>query len=344
MSEQGFYLVAQSLEADGGVRHYRIAASGRPEEAGFTAVPRCNFLNWSIDRRTVYASCVTGGKGGVTALRVGPDGALSELNTLSADGMATCYTVAAPGGKFIYAANYSSSTFAEFALRADGSLDRLTRLVGHEGRGVNPQRQEKAHPHFTNFTPDGRYLIVIDLGIDSVKCYPFDPEKGIDPAGVRTTVIAPAGVGPRHLVFDRSGRIAYLMNELDSSVTALRYGDGRFEQLGTVTALPRFFTGATKAAAIRLSPDERFLFASNRGFDSIAVFRLDGEGGMTPHDLVLSGGVSPRDINFLPGGKMFAAANEETDNVVFFDYDAETGKLTPNGLEIKLTHPLFIFW
>ena len=117
-----------------------------------------------------------------------------------------------------------------------------------------------------------------------------------------------------------------------------------FEQLETVTALPRFFEGATKAAAIRLSPDERFLFASNRGFDSIAVFRLDGKGGLSPHDLVLSGGVSPRDINFLPGGKMFAAANEETDNVVFYDYDAEAGKLTPNGLEFRMTHPLYIFW
>ncbi len=339
-----FYLVSQSLEADGGIFRCRIDGAGKPEKLGFTPVPRCNFLSRSMDRRTAYATCAAGGSGGVAALRIGPDGDLTALNTLSAEGAATCYTVAAPGGKFVYAANYSSSTFAEFSLREDGSLDRLTRLVEHTGHGVNPKRQEKAHPHFTNFTPDGHYLIVIDLGIDSIKCYPFDPESGIDPDGVRTTVIKPAGVGPRHLVFDRSGRIAYLMNELDSSVTALRYDDGRFEQLETVTALPRFFEGATKAAAIRLSPDERFLFASNRGFDSIAVFRLDGKGGLSPHDLVLSGGVSPRDINFLPGGKMFAAANEETDNVVFYDYDAEAGKLTPNGLEFRMTHPLYIFW
>ena len=184
---------------------------------------------------------------------------------------------------------------------------------------------------------------MIDLGIDAIKAYPIDPEKGLDAAGAITSPVRPAGSGPRHLVFDRSGKIAYLLNELGNTVISCRYADGRFEAIETRSTLPALVNVATKAAAVRLSADERYLFASNRGFDSIAVFRLDGKGGMERTSLVLSGGSSPRDINFLPGGTMFAAANEFSDVLVFFDYDGEGG-LTPNGLIYKLPRPLCVMW
>ena len=184
--------------------------------------------------------------------------------------------------------------------------------------------------------------MVIDLGVDALYAYRLDPGRGIDAANPKVSKMTP-GDGPRHLVFDRSGRIAYLANELGNSVTSLTYDDGVFTVIGKVTTLPRFQEGATKVAAIRLSQDERFLFVSNRGYDSIAVYELDGKGGMKPFDLVLSGGSSPRDINFLPGCRWFGAANEFSDTVFFFDCDGR-GRLTPNGCVLRLPRPLHIFW
>ena len=261
---------------------------------------------------------------------------------MSAEGKSTCYVIVDPSGNFLYAANYSSSSFVEFRLK-EGRIVERTQLIRHEGSGPNPARQEAAHPHFTGITSDGRYLAVIDLGIDAIKCYPLDPEKGLDAAHPVTSQIEPAGSGPRHLVYDRSGKIAYLLNELGNTVISMRYDDGKFEAIQSCTTLPRFVDCATKAAAIRLSPEENYLFASNRGYDSVAVYELDGKGGMKFTDLVLTGGSSPRDINMLPGGTMFATANEFSDLVTFYDYDGK-GKLTPNGFQLKLPQPLCIMW
>ncbi len=343
MSAAVFYIAAMSTEADGGIYRYEMRADAAPEQVGFNALPRTSYLAFSPDRKFLYATCRIDGVGAVAAFAVGSRGELTFLNSCSAEGQSTCYVIVSPNGRFLYAANYSSGSFAEFRLE-NGRIAERTRLVVHSGRGSNPARQEMAHPHFTGLTPDGRFLCVIDLGIDAIKLYPLDPETGIDPERVRTVPVLPAGSGPRHLVFDSTGGLAYLLNELGNTVISMRYRDGSFEPIATETTLPRLFTGETKAAAIRLSPDERFLFATNRGFDSVAVFRLDGKGGMTPVDLVLSGGESPRDVNFLPGGRMFASTNEFSNSVVFFDYDAETGKLTPNGLSFKLPNPLHLFW
>ena len=210
--------------------------------------------------------------------RLNPDGSLTPINSMSAEGKSTCYVIVDPSGNFLYAANYSSSSFVEFRLK-EGRIVERTQLIRHEGSGPNPARQEAAHPHFTGITSDGRYLAVIDLGIDAIKCYPLDPEKGLDAAHPVTSQIEPAGSGPRHLVYDRSGKIAYLLNELGNTVISMRYDDGKFEAIQSCTTLPRFVDCATKAAAIRLSPDENYLFASNRGYDSVAVYELDGKGG-----------------------------------------------------------------
>lgn len=340
-----FYVAAMSTEADGGIYRYEMREMAAPRQVGFNPLSRTTYLAWSPDRKFLYATCLVGKSGGVTAFSVNPDGSLVQLNSLSAEGMSTCHLVVSANAKYLYAANYSSSSFSEFELAADGSLKALKQLVRHEGKGPNAKRQECAHPHFTSFTPDGKYLIVIDLGIDAVVTYPFDPEKGIDVAGRKINRIEPAGSGPRHLVFDASGKLAYLLDELGNTVHSLRYDEGGFSIVNRVSTLPRLCNvEATKASAIRLSPDGRFLFASNRGYDSIAVYAIDGKGGMQLVDMVAAEGSSPRDINFLPGGKMFAATNEYTNNVVFFDYDAEKGKLTPNGLVYKHPNPLHLFW
>ncbi len=338
-----FYVASASEGADGGIYVFKVNEKEAPKQVGFVAMPRTNYIAFSPDRKYVYSTCSIGDLGGVASFAVQKDGTLEPINTCEAGGASTCYVITDPSGKFLYAANYRSGNFAEFALE-NGKIVKRTQLIQHSGSGPNLPRQEAAHPHFTGLTPDGKYLCVIDLGIDAIKVYPLDPVKGLDASGVITNPVKPAGSGPRHLIFDRSGKIAYLLNELGNTVISNHYADGRFTPIETKTMLPPLVNVSTKAAAIRLSEDGKYLFATNRGFDTIAVYKLDGKGGMNLIDLVLSGGSSPRDINFLPGYKMFAATNEFSDNMVIFDYDAATGKLTPNGLIFKLPHPLCVMW
>ncbi len=340
-----FYIVACAAAIEGGgIFRYQLNEKGAPELLGSNPIDNANWVSFSPDRKYLYSTCTVGDSSGVAAYKVNADLSLTELNRMSAEGKAGCYVITDPSGKFLFCANYLSGSVSVFSLNADGSIRARLRNIQHTGKGPKQPRQDGPHTHFTNITPDGKYLIVIDLGIDAVKLYPFDPVKGIDEDNVSTFHVEPAGSGPRHLIFDRSGKIAYLLDELGNTIHSLSYQDGTFQTLQIASTLPKDFEGVTKASAVRLSEDERFLFASNRGYDSIAVFELDGKGRMKMHDLLLCGGSSPRDINFLPGLKKFASANEFSDTVFFFDYDAATGKLTPDGHVLTHKRPLAIAW
>lgn len=337
-----FHVVGRSPNADGGIYSYKMdSANAKPEQIGFTALNEASYLISAPDRKLFYATGRVDKDNYVATLQFNQDHSLTLLNTDPSEGASTCHLTTVPGGNFLYTANYSSGDFTEFSLK-NGVVDKLIRKIAHSGSGPNKPRQNGPHPHYVGVTPDEKYVYIVDLGIDAIKAYPFHPENGIDINAVKTSNITPRGSGPRHLVFDSSGKIAYLLNELGNTVISLSYANGIFTQLNEISTLPRFFSGKNDAAAIRISADGRFLFASNRGFDSIACFELNGDGTMKLYDLVYSGGGKPRDINFLPGGKMFAAANE-AGNVAFFDYDLTTGKLTPNGLSFKIPGALCIF-
>ncbi|MPM70519.1 6-phosphogluconolactonase [bioreactor metagenome] len=175
--------------------------------------------------------------------------------------------------------------------------------------------------------------------------YPFTAAGNIDLDKAYGFKVEPAGSGPRHLVFNSRGDRAYLVNELGNTVIVLGYAAGRLEFMQLLPTLPADCRKDSKASAIRLSPDGRFLYASNRGYDSVAIYAVNpGDGTLEFRELVESGGSSPRDINFLPGGKTFAAANEFSGRVAFFDFDAATGKLTPSGRIAVMSRPLAIFW
>lgn len=338
-----FYLCACSSNAQGGIYLYSINESGALAQLGFTPLAECNFICFSPDRKYMYATTNPTETGGAAAAyRILPDGTLEYLNTVSSQGKAACYLTCSPDGRFLYCANYVTGNVAEFSIAEDGSLKELTQLIQHTGSGPRKDRQECAHTHCTVVTPDGKYLCVNDLGIDKIMVYPLN-ENGICGEAIPWT--ADPGDGPRHILFDRSGEVAYVMNELGNSVTALRYSDGRFELIGKYTSLPSGCTEKTKASAIRLSPDERFLYASNRGFDSIACYRVVEPGKLDLFDIVSSFGSSPRDINYLPGERIFAAANEFSDVVCFYDVVEETGKLKyREGRDITLPRPLYILY
>ena len=326
-----FYIAACAAALNGGIYSYRLLEDGNVRQVGFHQLDKASWITLSPDGKSLYSTCVVGKSSGVAACKINTDGSLTEHNRMSAAGKVACHLATDPGGKFLFCANYSSGSISIFALNEDGSLRSRLRNIQHTGRGSVLPRQNGPHPHFLAPTPDGKYLAVVDLGIDAVLLYPFDPVKGVDETKAATFRVEPAGSGPRHLTFDRSGKIAYLLNELGNTVMSLSYADGRFEKLNQLSTLPRGFRGVSYAAAIRLSADGTYRLASNRGFDSIAVFRLDGNGGMKLHDLVLSGGHNPCDINFLPGRRQLAAANTGSDMVFLFDYHPERGKLTPNG-------------
>lgn len=321
-----FYLCACSDQPQGGVYTFRASASGKLSRLDFQALPGSNYLCFSPGRDFLYAtSNGEGHAGGTAAYRLQPEGTPVFLNQAESRGRAACHITCSPDGAFLYCANYIDGNFAEFALNSDGSIGALTHLVQHTGSGPRTDRQESAHTHCTVFTPDGKYLCVCDLGTDSVMIYPYRQGEGISVEG--TAWKAEPGEGPRHLLFDRSGCFAYLINELGNSVTSLAYADGVFRRLDCVSTLPEKCSVKTKASALRFSPDGRYLYASNRGFDSIACFHVTEPGKLELFDIVSSFGTSPRDINFLPGEKIFAAANEFSDTVAFYDADARTGHL-----------------
>jgi 6-phosphogluconolactonase len=336
-----FYISAFGELPRGGIYTCELKENGEVIPLANVPFYHSGYLAWNSNKTRLYA---TGGLDDeksdcLAAFSVNEDGFPVLLNTRKSHGKSCCHLGVSPDDKFVYAANYFSGNFSEYAILEDGSLSEALQVIQHEGSGPHPERQTSAHAHFCGFSPDGRFLLVIDLGIDAVMAYPYTPGKGISRNGVIRNRISP-GSGPRHLVFDSSGKIAYLVTELGNTVKSLHYNEGHFEFISEISLLPCRIEYPTKAAAVRLSADERFLLATNRGFDSVAVIALDGAGGMVLNDLTLSGGISPRDLNFLGNDRFVAVGNEFSGNVYFFDFNRESGKLTPNGYKLELPRPL----
>ncbi len=255
---------------------------------------------------------------------------LSLLNLCPTPGTVPCHLSLAPDEASLVFAEYALGHAGRVALDAERTLvpDSLT-TVQHEGRGPNPARQERAHAHFAQVTPDGHWIYVCDLGLDQVRLYdaanPGRPWRA-DPA--RTFHAAP-GAGPRHLRFHPNGRLAFLLNELDSTVVALRYTGESFTALQTLSALPDGFSGESKAAALKLSEDGRFLFTSNRGYDSLATFAVDPDSGRIERMAISPlTGRFPRDFELLPGSAFALVGHKLSNEVACYAFDAASGTFT----------------
>ena len=338
-----FYIASCGDRPDAGIYRIAFPEGGKPETADFTPLQGANYMIPSADRKTLYVTCgsrETGG--GIAAFAIGTDGSLTELNRCLLPDHYACHGMASPDGKFFYTANYSYASVTEYRLAPDGSIAGEAQTIVHPGRGVREDRQESAHPHCAMLTPDGQYLCVADLGIDALCLYRLTPE-GIRAPG-HIVKMAP-GSGPRHIIFAPDGKTAYLLNELGNSVTRLHYSGGDFMVLETVSSLAPEMVGNTKASAIRFSPDFRYLYASNRGFDTVAVWAIaEGFGALHGLKLIPSGGISPRDIGFLPDGKHFAACNEFSDTVTFFAVSPENGILQDLPWKLQMLRPLALFY
>jgi 6-phosphogluconolactonase len=255
---------------------------------------------------------------------------LTLLNVCPTPGTVPCHLSLSPDERALVFAEYAQAHAGLVALDANGALmpDSLV-TVQHEGRGPDPVRQERAHAHFAAVTPDDRWLYVCDLGLDQVILYDFaNARRGLRADPARTFHAAP-GAGPRHLRFHPNGRLAFLLNELDSTVVSLRYTGESFTALHTFRTLPDGFAGESKAAAVKISEDGRFLFTSNRGYDSIATFAIDAESGRLARLTVspLTGSF-PRDFAFIPGSNLLLVGHKRSDEVAVYAFDPATGAIT----------------
>jgi 6-phosphogluconolactonase len=277
-------------------------------------------------------------------------GRLTPLNTRGTGGGGTTHLVADATGRMLVTVSYNAGYVASFPLGADGRLGPVASFIPQTGPpGPNPLRQEKPHPHSATLSPDNRFVFVADLGLDRVFAYRLDPAAGTlaphDPAFI---AVEP-GSGPRHTKFSQDGRFFYILGEIDGSITVCAYDDAR--GAGTpvqhISTLPAGFkvTDPDRAAEIRIHPNGRFVYASNRGHDSIAVFsRNFADGTLALVEFVPCGGKHPRNFALSPDGAWLVCANMDSDNLVSFKVDPASGRLTPTSHTTAVPKPVCVLF
>lgn len=325
-------------------------ASGRLTEMGLAAeTANPSFLAVDANARFLYAvnevqKYKDQSSGGVSAFSINAaTGKLALLNEVPSGGADPCYVSLDKTGKYVLVANYTGGSVAVFPVQPDGSLGAASAFVQHKGSGPNRERQEAAHAHWIETTPDNRFAVAADLGLDELLVYHFDAANGSltpnDPPFAKTE----PGAGPRHVAFSHDGRFVYSVNELQSTVSAFSYNAaaGTLSPLQTVSTLPKDFSKENDGAEIAIHPNGRFLFASNRGHDSIAVFAIDkAKGTLRLIDNFSVKGRTPRNFAIDPTGSRLLVANQDTGNIVVFRIDRKTGRLTATGEEIKVDSPV----
>ncbi|MFY9803299.1 MAG: lactonase family protein [Candidatus Acidiferrales bacterium] len=319
-----------------------------PELAAATASP--SFLAVAPSRKFLYAINETDhfngqATGGISAFAIdSATGKLTLLNQVSSMAPGPAYITLDRSAHYVLVANYDQGSVAVFPVLPDGKIGDFTAFVRHMGSSVDPERQEGPHAHSIAMSPDNRFAIVADLGLDELLVYPFDAAHGtLGPARVIKT---DPGVGPRHLTLADSGKFIYVINEMRGSLTVYAYNasDGAMTPVQTISTLPGNFHGKNTAAEVVLHPSGKFLYASNRGDDnSIAVFAVDREKGtLALTEFVPTGGKTPRNFAIDPTGKWLLAANQDSNNVVIFRINAKSGRLTPTGGSIEVNSPTIV--
>ncbi|MGD0793152.1 MAG: lactonase family protein [Terriglobales bacterium] len=334
-----------------GIYAYRFdAASSELTPLGVAAeTTNPSFLAIDPSRRFLYAAnefpnYKGANSGAVSAFALDRQtGKLSLLNQVASRGADPCYIAFDKTGKYALVANYTGGSVAVFPVQSDGHIGEPSAFVQHVGSSVNRERQQGPHAHWIETTPDNRFAIAVDLGLDELLVYRFDAKTGSLTTNNPPYAKLDPGAGPRHLAFHPNGKFAYVVNELQSSITAFSYdaSGGALHKLKTITTLPRGFSGSNDTAEIQVHPSGKFLFASNRGHDSIAVFSIDSHtGALTLVDHFPTQGKTPRNFEIDPTGKLLFVANQDTNNIVVFRIDPTSGRLTPTGQTLRVPSPV----
>jgi 6-phosphogluconolactonase len=314
-----------------------------------TPAPEASYLVFHPSYHTLYAvneiTEYQGKPGGsVSAFAVDPqNGSLTYLNEQASGGSLPCYLMLDKGGKFLFFANYGNGTLGVLPVEKDGSLGELCNFIQHHGAGPNAERQEHPHAHSITLDPVNRYALACDLGIDKIIVYRLDLDKGKLHHHAQTHI--KPGSGPRHLDFHPNGRWIYLINELSSTLNSYEYDGekGFLREMQSESTLPADYTGQKWSADIHVSPNGKFVYASNRAHDSITLFAINLKNGkMTFVQRISSGGKNPRNFAISPDGSILLAANQDSGNITTFRIDAETGMLTPTGAVTSIPAPVCV--
>jgi len=280
----------------------------------------------------------------ISAFSIAPQtGKLALLNQQPAQGEGPCHLAFDRTGKFLLTANYSTGNAVVYPILADGTLGKPTASVTNQGTtGPDTKRQNGPHAHWIGASKNNRFVYVADLGLDKVLVYKFDESKGtLTPADA---AVAKPGTGPRHVAFSADGKFMYLLGELDSTVTVFAStSPEKFTSIQNIPMLPAGFSGRNDAAEIEIHPSGKFLYASNRGHDSFAVYAIDPKTGtLTQVEIIPTGGKEPRHFTLDPTGRFLFAENQNTNQIVEFRVEQSTGKLTPTGETLTTPSPICI--
>lgn len=327
-------------------------ATGKMTPIGLAAeVRNPSFLAIHPSRRFVYAVNEVADAGGqrsgaVTAFSLqAATGKLELINSVPTKGAGPCHLTVDRTGKYLVVVNYGGGSTAFFPIRSDGGLEEATAFYQHEGKSVNPRRQERPHAHSVNISANNRFAIVADLGLDQLLVYRLDASKGTFTPHNPPYLSMTPGAGPRHFAFHPKRPFAYAINELASTITALRWDEGKgvLQKIAEVSTLPAGYKGDTTTAEVVVHPSGRFVYGSNRGHDSIAVFRVnEKDGSLTLIEHTSTQGRTPRNFAIDLTGRWLIAANQSSDNLVVFSIDSATGKLTPTGQVLEAGSPVCV--
>ena len=329
-----------------GIQVFRVERTGTWSHVQLVrGLDNPSFLAFDCEQRFLYV--VHGDLSDISAYSVDQaTGLLTLLNRQSTEGSNPVHLLVDTSNQFVVVANYATGTVAVLPRHADGSLGAVTQLVANPGPpGPNKMDQTFSHPHEIAYSPDRRFLIVPDKGLDRVFTYRFDTGQGALSPGEAPFVQVRPSAGPRHVAFHPSARFAFVAHELDSSVGAYHYAAQRGEltPFQVIPSIPDSFTGANTAAEIAITDNGRFVFVSNRGHDSVGSFAVDPQSGrLSPLGWVSSQGQEPRFFTLDPAGELLYAANESSDSIAAFEVNDQTGTLTPTGQVISTGSPVCI--
>jgi 6-phosphogluconolactonase len=279
------------------------------------------------------------------AYQIGADGGLTALGGQPSGGNGPCYVSTDQTGKVALVANYGSGSIASLPIAADGKLLAAVSTIQHAGKSVNPQRQEGPHAHCIMTDPSNRYVVAVDLGLDQVLVYALDAATGkLDPQPAGNYHAKP-GNGPRHIAFHPSGKYAFIIHEIGNELSLASWdsSQGKFTQITSASTLPSGFAGDNSTAEVLVHPNGKYVYGSNRGHDSIALFAFDDAARqLTPVAHASTAGKTPRNFRIDPTGQFLLAENQASDSIVVFRIDSATGKLTQVGQPLTVGNPCCI--
>ncbi len=299
-----------------------------------------SYLTVAPNNQYVYSVSENGKKTAVSAFGFNSkSGKLDFLNSSPTKGDDSCFII--NDDKNVITANYTGGSISVFGKQKDGSVSEVKQVIQHVGKGINAQRQEAPHVHMVYFSPDKKYVLANDLGTDQVTVYQYNPNGGTEILKLKSSISVKPGSGPRHLTFSKDGKYVYLLQELDGALISFSYTNGILKKVSETTIIAKAYKGEIRSADIHISPDGKFLYATNRGeIGEISIFKILNKGVLELVERTSTLGKGPRNFAIDPTGNFLLVGHQYTNEVVIFKRDKITGTLTDTGKKIPLCSPV----